>query len=232
VFVHGAGGTAAAWDAQRLAFPRAVAVTLPGHGGGPDGTPGLRRVDDYATWLHGTLHERGWIPAVLAGQSMGGAIALAYALAHAEDLAALVLIATGARLRVAPEILAGLRRDYPRAAAHIVALSLAPAARGRLAERLAAAMLAVPAAVTLGDFEACDAFDVTDRLEEIRPPALVIAGREDRMTPPRYAEYLHARLPGSAIVWVEGAGHMLHVEQPRAVNDAIRRFIRGLRLKV
>ncbi len=225
MFVHGAGGTAAGWDLQRLAFPSAVAVDLPGHRG--DG-PGRQSVEGYTAWLHGAVHEHGWHPTVLVGHSMGGAIALTYALSQPEDLIGIVLVATGARLRVLPAILDGLPLDHTGTVDRIVASCLSPTADPRLARRLKEAMLAVPAAVTLGDFRACDAFDVMSRLEEVRIPALVIAGRDDRMTPPKNAEYLHAHLPGSRLVWVEGAGHMVHAERPRQVNEAIRQFLTGL----
>jgi pimeloyl-ACP methyl ester carboxylesterase len=222
VFVHGAGGTAAGWDLQRLAFPAAVAVDLPGHRG--EG-PGRERVEDYTAWLRGEVHEHGWSPAVLVGHSLGGAIALTYALAHPEDLLGIVLVGTGARLRVPAAILDGLLVDYAGTVERVVALCLAPAADPRLARRLREAMLAVPAEVTRGDFQACDRFDVMSRLGEIRVPALVIGGRDDRMTPPKYSEYLHAHLPGSRMVWVEGAGHMVHAERSRQVNEAIREFL-------
>jgi pimeloyl-ACP methyl ester carboxylesterase len=227
VFVHGAGGTAASWDLQRLAFPSSVAVDLPGHRGEGQGR---RRVEDYASWLHATVHANGWHPAVLVGHSLGGAIGLAYALAHGRDLKGIVLVSTGARLRVLPAILDGLLADPAGTVDLIVATCLAPAADPRLARRLKEAMLAVPAGVTLGDFQACDGFDVTARLDEILVPALVIGGREDRMTPPKFAAYLHAHLPDSRLAEVEGAGHMVHAEQPRLVNAAIQRFLTDLGL--
>jgi len=221
VFVHGAGGMARAWDLQRLAFPDAVALDLPGHA---EPGPGCRRVEDYGAWLHTTVQARGWVPAVIAGHSMGGAIALWYALTHPDDLAGIVLIATGARLRVHPEILAALRRDYPAAVDRIVQLSLGEGASPRLRTRLRETMLGMSPDVTLGDFEACDAFDVRDRLGAIRLPALVVVGSEDRMTPPRFAEYLCDHLAGARLVVVAGAGHSVPLERPREVNQAIREF--------
>ena len=222
VFVHGAGSTGDTWDLQRLAFPAAAAVDLPGHRG--EG-PGRRRIEDYAAWLRDAVDQQGRRPAVLAGHSMGGAIALAYALAFPEDLAGIVLVATGARLRVAPAILNGLLADYPGTVDLILSRCLAPGADSRLAARLRAAMLAVPAGVTVGDFQACDAFDITARLGEIRIPALVIGGSEDQMTPPKYADDLEAHLPRARRVRIEGAGHMVHAERPREVNEAIRGFL-------
>jgi pimeloyl-ACP methyl ester carboxylesterase len=159
---------------------------------------------------------------------MGGAIALWSALSYPDDLAGLVLIATGARLRVAPALLEELASDYPVAVDTIIARSLAPGADPRLTRRLREAMVAVPADVAAADFQACNVFDAMGRLDEIRAPALVIVGSEDRMTPPRYAEFLQAHLPASRLVRVEGAGHMVHVERPREVNEAIRRFLDAL----
>lgn len=224
VLVHGAGGTSRGWDLQRLAFPEAVAPDLPGRAGAGPGYSGYR-IEDFASWLHAAGRERGWFPAVLAGHSMGGAIALWSALSYPDDLAGLVLIATGARLRVAPALLEELASDYPAAVETIITRSLSPGADPRLARRLREAMMVVPADVAAADFQACDGFDIMGRLGEIRIPALVIVGRDDHMTPPRYAEFLHAHLPTSRLVGVEGAGHMVQVERPREVNEAIRHFL-------
>ena len=225
VFVHGAGGIGRAWDLQRLAFPDAVAPDLPGHA---EPGRGCRRVEEYGAWLHTIVQARGWGPAVIVGHSMGGAIALWYALAHPEDLAGIVLIATGARLRVHPEILATLRRDYAAAVDRVVALSLGRDAPARLGARLRETMLGMSPDVTLGDFEACDAFDVRDRLGAIRLPALVVVGSEDQMTPPRFAEYLRDHVAGARLVVIAGAGHGVPLERPREVNQAIREFREAL----
>ncbi|HKV46336.1 MAG TPA: alpha/beta hydrolase [bacterium] len=222
MFVHGAGGTASTWDLQRLAFPTATAVDLPGH---RDTGPGRRRVEDYADWLGAAVRQKGWPRLVLVGHSMGGAIALAYALSFPHEVAGIVLVSTGARLRVAPAILNGLSTDYLGTVDLIIARCLGSRADPRLAERLREATRAVPAEVTRGDFQACDAFDAIPRLGEIRTPALVIGAGEDHMTPMPYAEYLRAHLSDARLVRIEGAGHMVHVERPREVNDAIRQFL-------
>ncbi len=225
VFVHGAGGIARGWDLQRLAFPEAVAPDLPGHAGEGHG---YRRIEDYVAWLRAKGTAQGWFPAVLAGHSMGGAITLEYALSFPNDVVGIVLISAGARLRVQPAILDGLRTDHAATVDRIVRLSLAREANPRLARRLIDTMMAVPPEVTAGDFEASNAFDVMNRLDGIHLPALIIAGREDQLTPPRYAEYLHAHLPRSRLVWIDGAGHAVHLERPREVNQAIRQFLDDL----
>jgi pimeloyl-ACP methyl ester carboxylesterase len=67
-----------------------------------------------------------------------------------------------------------------------------------------------------------------DKLGEIEVPALCIVGARDEMTPPRYSEYMAARIPGGRLVVIEGAGHMLPLEQPAAYNAALAEFASSL----
>src|SRR5262249_50983979 len=106
VLVHGAGGRGEVWGPQLADLSdvaRVIAVDLPGHGG--TGGAGCRRIDDYATWVVGLLDALALDRVVLGGHSMGGAISQTIARARPERLRGLVLVGTGARLRVAPRIL-------------------------------------------------------------------------------------------------------------------------------
>ncbi|MFI0237772.1 alpha/beta fold hydrolase [Streptomyces sp. NPDC016845] len=47
------------------------------------------------------------------------------------------------------------------------------------------------------------------RLLEATSSARIVWGREDRILPPEYAEWLHARIPPAELHWIEGAGHLL-----------------------
>ena len=89
-------------------------------------------------------------------------------------------------------------------------------------------MAAQPRGVVHGDFTACDAFDVMDRLGAVRAPAFVVVGREDRLTPPKYAALLRARLPGEGMLVVPGAGHMVACEAPAEVAGAAATFLGAL----
>jgi pimeloyl-ACP methyl ester carboxylesterase len=82
--------------------------------------------------------------------------------------------------------------------------------------------------VMLGDYLACDRFDLRADLERIPTPALVICGMEDVMTPPRYGEYLAEHLPDATLVQVERAGHMVMFEAPDETAAAVSRFLSGL----
>ena len=101
LMVHGSGQNELTYHYQTAQFANADAVNLPGH---PDGQP-RDSIAGYVDWLREYAVGNGYPPFVLFGHSMGGAIALDYALRFPQDLAGLVLIGTGARLRVHPDYL-------------------------------------------------------------------------------------------------------------------------------
>jgi pimeloyl-ACP methyl ester carboxylesterase len=98
----------------------------------------------------------------------------------------------------------------------------APADLTRLASRR---MAEVSPGVLYNDFLACNAFDLTARLAEIRCPTLVICGAQDKMTPPNQAQYLAAQIPVSRLEVVPHAGHMVMLEQPFTVAEILTRFL-------
>jgi pimeloyl-ACP methyl ester carboxylesterase len=230
LLVHGAGGTHLHWPEAIRALPgrRVLPVDLPGHGQAPP--PGERSISAYAEALLGLLDALGIPRVVVAGHSMGGAIALTLALEAPGRVAGLFLVGTGARLRVAPAILAA-SADPERAAevAEITAAaSFGPAVGPEERAAFARALAAQPRGVVHGDFTACDTFDVVDRLGEVRAPASVVVGSEDRLTPPKYAALLRDRLPGEGMLLVPGAGHMVAWEAPAAVAGAAETFLGAL----
>ena len=222
VFVHGSGGTGLVWRYQLERFPDALAVTLPGH---PDGEP-CDGIEGAAAWLREELGRQGVGRPVIVGHSLGGAIALQYALDHPGEAAGLVLVGSGARLRVLPATLAALEQalDRPESFKGMVADSWKKAAPD-MAAQLDAQAVALGPAPFLNDLRACDRFDVIERLGEIATPTLAITGTEDVMTPPKYAEFLVGRMPDATVELVEGGTHFVFVEQPGRVNDAIAGFL-------
>ena len=227
--VHGAGGNAQVWMRQLeglAATARVIALDLPGHGESKG--DGRRRIEDYARVVRGFIRAAGLGPVVLGGHSMGGAVAQTVALEHPELLAGLLLVGTGARLRVLPRIFELLASDYAGGCAFVNALGFSRAASQALKDGARAAMLGTRPDVTIGDFMACDAFDVMDRVGAIRLPALAICGEDDQLTPPKYAEFLATKIPGARLLLVEKAGHFVQLEQPEIVNAGIREFLRTL----
>lgn len=224
VLIHGAGAVGQIWQHQLLAFPRAVAPDLPGHPAGP----GLSAVPDMAAWVLDFLAQQGLERCVLGGYSVGGAVVLEAALSAPDRFRGLVLIATGARLRVRQEFFDLLASDHDAAVEEMLRWWFSPGASPRVVERARMALRMISPAVVHDDLWAADQFDAMDRVGGITLPTLVLCGREDRLTPVKYSEYLHGQIAGSQLVIIPNAGHMVVLEQPRATAEAIAVFLRGL----
>lgn len=228
VCVHGAGGGHLNWPAEirRLSGASVYVLDLPGHGRSTG--EGRRTIDQYMAVLVSFLDALGLSDVVIMGHSMGGAVALEMALAHPDRVRGLVLVGTGARLRVAPVVLQGILEDFEGAVGLIGEWAYgpdAPADLRHLGQRL---MAATSPEVMYGDFLACDAFDVMDRLGEVRIPTLVITGTADRLTPVKYGSFLAQHIPGAQLVLVENAGHMVMLERPQEVGETVARFVSSL----
>jgi len=225
IFVHGAGGSHLHWPPQlrRLTGANTYALDLPGHGQSEG--QGRKSISAYADFVAAFLETLELKKVILVGHSMGGATALDFVLRYRERLAGLVLVGSGARLRVAPAILDGIHRDFQAAVRLICDYAFALDAPEQLKRLGQHQMEQTHPDVLYGDFAACDAFDVMDRLGGIRCPTLAICGTADRLTPPKYSTYLRDHIPGAQLVLIEGAGHMVMLEQPEAVSQAIADFV-------
>lgn len=225
VFIHGSGGCKESWKHQTNYFPNSVAVNLPGH---PEGNL-CRTIPEYVTWLHEYIQNKGFRDVVLAGHSLGGGIALQYALDYPEDVAGLISIGSGGRLRVHPDFLNMLEKaitdpsfleTFSKGTYDLIEPKLASVIKQRAAENTPQAFL--------NDLKACDRFDILDRLDAITQPVLAIAGDKDVMTPPKYSHFMADKIEGARVVVIPGGTHFVFAEKPEAVNRVIEDFILSL----
>ena len=161
------------------------------------------------------------------GHSMGGAIALGLALKRPELLRGLILVGSGARLKVMPAILEGIGQDFLGTVKVIVPFAYGPRAEPQMIAQGIEKMSDNLPEVLLGDFTACNDFDIMERLGSIRQPTLVLVGAEDKMSPVKYSELLAGAIPGAELKVIPGAGHMVYLEDHRAANSAIADFMSG-----
>ena len=225
VFIHGAGGNALLWKRtlRYLSGPsKAFAVDLPGH---PSGEVACRSVGDYAEALHEFIIESHLRAPVACGHSMGGAISLTLALTHPDDLGGLILVSTGAKLGVAPEILEGLRGAPMRAIEEVITPWSFNSIGIGLGQEAHASLSMSNLPVFLNDYLACHAFDVRGELRRISSRTMVVCGDKDRMTPPKFSQYLQDNIQGAALRFVKDSGHMLPLEKPEALASVVQAFL-------
>jgi pimeloyl-ACP methyl ester carboxylesterase len=231
LYVHGTGCNARVWEPHMAALAAAhtaAAIDLPGHGQSPG--PGFRGIADYTAFAVGLASALGWDRFVVVGHSMGGAVALLTALHHADRLAGLMLVDTGARLRVNPILLRGAREAAAsgRAPAMDRVWAFASGTPQSVVDRLQALTADTDPRVTCADWIADDTFDVMSRLRDIHVPTLAVCGAEDRLTPVKYHQFLAAQIAGCRLRIIEGAGHWVFWEQPAAFAQAVRDFLDAL----
>jgi len=185
-------------------------------------------------------HQAG-APAVLAGFSFGGLASLHFALRHPERVRALALLDTGpgfknpeaqARWLAQTEKTAGIL--HAQGFDGFLASRGADTAVGRRRElpaaRAAAAAIArqsVAGVAWFGRRISGLAPGCIDDLPRIQAPTLVLVGEQDEAFR-RAADVMAARLPHATQVVIPGAGHVVTIEEPEAVNRALVEFLRGL----
>lgn len=228
LLLHGAGGSHLVWPAElrRLGLGRVYTLDLPGHG--RSAPPALRTVGDLATIVTDFIEAIGIRHLVVAGHSMGGAIAQMIGLRRPHYLAGLVLIGTGARLRVTDRILGQITTDFEGTIAFLAALQWADDTRLDLVAQATELLRDNSPEILQADFSACNSFDILDQLERIEVPTLVIVGAADIMTPQKYSQYLVDHIAAAHLVTIPDAGHMVFLEQPEATASAIVAFLRQL----
>lgn len=228
VFVHGAGGSSQFWQSQTAGFKNrvnTVAIDLPGHGR-TEG-PARGRVEDYAQAVIELTQGIDIPNPIPCGLSLGGAITLQLLLDHPDLFKAGILINTGAKLKVSPEIIELLEKDFKGYLEMIGELVASKSMDSKILSLFKDQTAHCNPEVILEDFQACNRFDVMQRLSAIALPVLVVSAKDDRLAPPKYGEFLKDQIPNANWVLIAGAGHILPMEKPEELNSAIKNFLDG-----
>ncbi|MBL6750698.1 MAG: acetoin dehydrogenase dihydrolipoyllysine-residue acetyltransferase subunit [Nevskia sp.] len=232
VFIHGFGGDLSGWALVQTPLASAfdtIALDLPGHGKSSKRVPHAD-VAGLAGELAAFLDAIGVQRAHLVGHSLGGAVALAFALAHPQRAASLSLLAPAGLGR---EINAGYIRNFIRAERRkdveanlrqlfcnpdLVNRALAEdVIRYKRLDGVRQSLEALEGAFLSGEQQATV---LRERLAEVQAPVLVIWGREDRIVPPAQGQGLPANVQ---VEWLERSGHMPQVEAADKVVALLKR---------
>jgi len=208
---------------------------LPGFGPEPQETafsPEDATIEAFAGSVHRLIDSIGG-RAVVGGFSMGGYILLALLRQFPGDVAAAIFLDTrpdadsaearANRLASIEDVskngsAAFVESMLPR----LLGPSAQPAAKDRtrkiMQRQSVPAIIAAQRAMSIRR-------DQGDLLSQIPVPVQIIVGAQDAITPPSVALAMQSRIPHAMLVQIAGAGHMSPIEQPAAVNTALRSFL-------
>ncbi len=242
VLIHGHTLDLRLWDAQVAPLVdggyRVVRYDVRGHGQS-EAPASSYTYQNYSLDLRDLLdHLKVDVPAHLVALSMGGGIALQFALDHPQRIASLVLVdSTVPGFDYSPEyadaveeLVRVARSEGPRTALDQVWLThpLFDGVR-RFPDRfdfLKSIVLAYPARDYLDETEYPQPqWQVIDRLHEVSAPTLVLVGEMDLPDFRLIAEILAANIATARIEVIPDAGHLLNLEQPEAFNRALLGFL-------
>ncbi len=215
---------------------RVIAVDLPGFGQSfvPAGEVTIVRFADWVAEFIDVVGLAG--PLTVGGLSMGGCIALQFALRHPAKLNRLILCDCRAvadppevqktRYEAADRVL----REGPGFLAEAMPARLFSAHTREQNPAVVTAVQEVirrtaPTGVAGGSRALADRADVSGRLTEITCPTLVIVGTEDIISPVAEMRTISQGLVRGDLVEVPGAGHMAPLEAPEIVNRAIAEWL-------
>lgn len=224
LLIHGSGGDHTHWPEALRASSLAdvYGLDLPGHGhSGGNARPS---VEAYADFIQAFVQQLKLTRVAVFGHSLGGAIAQCLALRRPDWLEALVLVGTGARLRVAPVILETILSDFQAFLDLAPQFSFGPDAPQALISQIRTGFARTDPHVLHADFSACNQFDIMQELPRIATPTLVVAATQDQLTPLKYGQYLHSHIANSHWCVIENAGHMMALEKPGDFMEGVSAF--------
>ena len=223
LLLHGFGGAGRSWAQVQALLPfESIAPDLPGFGSAPPVPE--PSVDGYAAFVVEQIAALGDRPVVLVGASMGGKVAMATAAQRPDLIGALVLCAPSPPT---PEPIEPEQRRTQLAAwgdagagKRSVRESLAKPPTPDVFDALLADWLSVHERAwrwwwESGSRETIDVSGVT------APTLILCGGADDRLGAEAQTRLTLPHLPGARMQNVEGAGHLLAIDDPRAVADAI-----------
>lgn len=239
VLVHGLGANKENWYSVFGALAKhyhVVAVDLLGFG---DSTmqPEDYSLDHQARSLAALIEKRGWAPAVLVGNSMGGWISCKVALQHPDTVEALILVDSGGVVKpgpglpgtLPPQQIFALLQPTSRAETQELLRRMAahnPTLPGYILDDLQRTLAAENVRRTL--FSATPADFLDSRLPELKQPTLILWGAKDQLGGMGYAEAFHRGIAGSTLEVLPDCGHAPQVECPASFEKAVMRYLAGI----
>ena len=224
------------WDPQIPALTsryRVLRYDTRGHGQ-TDAPPGPYSLDELTEDVRALLEVLGMRKTHFVGLSMGGMIGQILALKYPQLLQSLVLCDTMSR--VPPDAkpmweerihTAETRGMDPTVETTVGRWFTAPFRERRqdVIDNVRTMIRSTPPQGYAGCCHAIAGLNLTDRLQAITVPTLIIVGEDDPGTPVAASRVIHERIKGSELVILKSAAHLSNMEQPEAFNQAMTPFL-------
>lgn len=238
ICLHGIGGKAESFRPQLDGLGSQAHILswdMPGYGGSEPVSPVDFEI--LSEKLEHFLQVKGFDRVHLVGHSIGGMIALDYALRSPERVSSLILIATTSAFggrdpefkdRFLEQRLGALEAggSMRQAAEQLVPEIVGSSASSAVINEATAWMADVPVDAYRAILECLVTFDRRDDISNINCPACLIAGGEDRTAPARTMERMATRMRDAEFHVIEKAGHLVNDEEPGQTNRIISEFLR------
>lgn len=227
ILLHGAGGSHLSWPPliRRMEGYTIYAIDLPGHGRSADQQ--IESIEDNYQFVHRWKESLNISPIILVGHSMGSAIAMQWALNEPGIIAGMILLGSSAHLKVNPGLLISLcnQETYDQAVDRIIRWSFSKQTSDKLKSMIGKRMHESSPDVMYRDFLICNKFNISQQLNKIDIPTLIVCGELDKMTPPAESISMVESLPFAHLEIVPVAGHMVMLEKPAETMSLIQRFL-------
>jgi len=241
VLLHGYVGDAfGTWTGELRALAdefTVIAWDAPGFGSSSDPRESFS-LADYADCLAAFIGALDLDRAHVCGLSFGGGLAIELYRRHPRIVRSLVLVSAyaGWSGSLPPEVVEfrlnqALRLgDLPaeELIREVIPTLFSPSAPAQLVERFAAGMRGFHPAGLRATARSFAYADLRDVLPTIEVPTLLIYGGDDVRAPHEVAEGLHAAIPGSTLVTIDGVGHVPNVEAPDRFRSEVRTFLHAV----
>ena len=228
IFLHGAAQSSVCWEYQ-FEFCRSytryetIIPDLPGHGDSEG--KGYQSIEDYSDFLSEFISRLKLKEIILVGHSMGGRISQVYTLNNPSRVTGMVLVGTGARIRVTRATLQAAEKDFKTFCSTAARNSFSKFATNDLRKEFQTRLENSSQETCVNDLIACNEVDVKDEVGEIEVPTLIVAGREDILAPVKHSQFLYKKIPNSKLEVIEKAGHFMMMERPDEFNKLLGKFL-------
>ncbi len=243
VFLHGFGGDLTAWSKERAYFSKlgisTAAMDLRGHGlSDRSENSDFYNLENFAKDVKILLEKESINNAVIIGHCFGGMVSIYFQAQLPNNSKGLVLVDTGFKppfisnnpvAKVFADYLIRLLQSLPdiKVAGH-ADFNKFQGTNDINFRRILSDILHTSLRSYLMLSENLVNLDETRLLDKIQIPTLVIEGSKDSIFPPEIAKYLHKRIKTSELDLIEGANHILVINNPKELEESIQSFLQKI----